>query len=421
MYPNQQTTSDKIIKAFEQNSKLAMMMVVGLAQGGKTGAMLANSLDFMKHPTMSIPPENIFLITGFSSVEWENQTRARLPPALQPNVFHRNKLARGFQKAVKDKTNVLILIDEVQIAAGKTHTLANVFKTLGYLDVENLLKKKIRIVQFSATPNGTLYDGMDTLEGHYAITKLEAAPGYHGVQHFMDTGRIHQYKPLCGNGYEKDTVEELKKTIEKTYKTPRYHVIRTPTGLAQYEVVVNLFGGRGKDGERKDGVFSEKDYGYVLYDMEHLSRTHSIRGQTVSEIDYMLRQKPTKHIFILLKEKARCSKTFQKEHIGVWYERYTETPMDDVIVQGLLGRAGGYDDPGDSIIYTCMRSAEDYLALWNSDFDRTCEWTSRSTTKKDAEVTSRGTWVSLVDKKSPPKSADAKSADAKSVDTSPAQ
>ena len=70
--------------------------------------------------------------------------------------------------------------------------------------------------------------------------------------------------------------------------------------------------------------------------------------------------------------------------------------MDDVIVQGLLGRAGGYDDPGDSIIFTSIQSAEDYLALWDSDFDKSCDWTSRTTKLELDEVVSKGTWVSLV-------------------------
>lgn len=398
IYPNQRAASARVVNAFEHNSELAMMMVVGLAQGGKTGAMLACSQDFMNHSTLGVPPENIYFITGFSSVEWEEQTKARLPPSLQNNVYHRNKLPRGFKNSIQDKTNVLILIDEVQIAAGKTHTLAKVFETLGFLDMEYLVKKKIKVVQFSATPNGTLYDGMDTLTHHYAITKLEASEGYHGVQHFMDHGRIFQYKPLCGSEYEKDTLIELKKEIETRYQTPRYHVIRTPTGLSQYEVVINMFGTRNSQGKRSDFIFSEEEFKYVFYDMENLSKSYIIpqTGEIVSEIDYMLHSPPKKHTFIFLKEKARCSKTFPKKHIGVWYERYTKTPMDDIIVQGLLGRAGGYDDPGDSIIYTCVKSAEDYLELWNSNFDRSCCWVSRTTSMKEDEVASKGTWVALV-------------------------
>jgi hypothetical protein len=397
VYPNQQAASDKITEAFEKNSKLAMMMVVGLAQGGKTGAMLATSMNFMKHKKMGIPPENIYLITGFSSVDWEVQTRDRLPEKLRPNVFHRNKLGRGFKNSVKGKSNVLILIDEVQIAAGVEHTLSKVFEQLGYLDVDFLLKNKIKVVQFSATPNGTLYDGMDTLNEHYAITKLEASEGYHGVRHFYDNGRLKPFNPLSGSQYDPESLKELKQTIEESYSSPRYHMIRTPTGLGQYEVIVNMFGDRDADGKRKDdGIFDEEKYATIMYDMDNHSKTHKIRGEDVSEIDYILKTKPVKHTFILLKEKARCSKTFPKTHIGVWYERYTENPMDDVIVQGLLGRAGGYDDPGDSIIFTSIQSAEDYLALWDSDFDKSCDWTSRTTKIVEEEVVSKGTWVSLV-------------------------
>lgn len=396
VFPNQQAASDKVIEAFEKNPKLAMMMVIGLAQGGKTGAMLATSIDFMKHTTMGIPAENIYIITGFSSVDWEVQTKARLPQQLRPNVYHRNKLDRGFKDSIQGKSNVLILIDEVQIAAGRTHTLSKVFESLGFLDVEYLLKKKIKVVQFSATPNGTLYDGIDTLNEHYAITKLEASKGYHGVRHFYDNDRLKQFKPLSGSQYDPESMEELKSIIEANYPTPRYHIIRTPTGLGQYEVIVNMFGVRDANGKRIDGIFDEDSYDSIMYDMENYSNTYKINGETIAEIDYVLKKAPKKHTFVFLKEKARCSKTFPKTHIGIWYERYTENPMDDVIIQGLLGRAGGYDDPGDSIIFTSIQSAEDYLTLWDSNFDKTCDWTSRTTKKTEEEVVSKGTWVSLV-------------------------
>ena len=46
VFPNQQAASDKVIEAFEKNPKLAMMMVIGLAQGGKTGATVGNKYRF---------------------------------------------------------------------------------------------------------------------------------------------------------------------------------------------------------------------------------------------------------------------------------------------------------------------------------------------------------------------------------------
>ena len=78
--------------------------------------------------------------------------------------------------------------------------------------------------------------------------------------------------------------------------------------------------------------------------MENLLKSYIIPKleDIVSEIDYMPFSYKT-YVY-LLKEKARCSKTFPKKHIGVWYG-VIRKPLDDIIVQGLLGRAG-CDDPG---------------------------------------------------------------------------
>ena len=112
--------------------------------------------------------------------------------------------------------------------------------------------------------------------------------------------------------------------------------------------------------------------------------------------------------FIFVKEKARCAKTFPKKYDGNWNERYTNKAKDDVIIQGLLGRAGGYDDPGDSLIYTNIRSVRDYIDLWDSQFAPTCEWICNSTklvetpndnNNDDDEVrstVSKGTWLKLI-------------------------
>ena len=76
---------------------------------------------------------------------------------------------------------------------------------------------------------------------------------------------------------------------------------------------------------------------------------------------------------------ARCAKTFSKKYIGVWYERHVNCFNDDVVIQGFLGRATGYDDNGDSIVFTNIDSIERYIDLWNSDFSDDIKWNSNST------------------------------------------
>jgi hypothetical protein len=102
-----------------------------------------------------------------------------------------------------------------------------------------------------------------------------------------------------------------------------------------------------------------------------------------------VKEKPTEHTFIFIKEKLRCAKTIENKNlVGVYYERYTgSVPDDDVIIQGMLGRATGYNDNGDSIIYTNIPSIDKYRKLLESNFDdRTINWISSSTVMRNNKI-----------------------------------
>ena len=84
------------------------------------------------------------------------------------------------------------------------------------------------------------------------------------------------------------------------------------------------------------------NYNYCSYpengDIEDLSRT--------------LSNKPDKHTIIFILEMLRCAKSVVKTHLGVCYERYPNYIDDSVSCQGLFCRCTGYDDNGQSIIFT---------------------------------------------------------------------
>ena len=76
----------------------------------------------------------------------------------------------------------------------------------------------------------------------------------------------------------------------------------------------------------------------------------------------------------------RCAKTLIKINKGVSYERYSISPDDTTIIQGLVGRDTGYDNNGISICYTNIPSIEKYEKLWESGFeDKTIRWNSKTT------------------------------------------
>ena len=78
---------------------------------------------------------------------------------------------------------------------------------------------------------------------------------------------------------------------------------------------------------------------------------------------------PEKHTFLFIKEKARCAVTFvRKDLIGILYERLPKSPKSDVIVQGLAGRACGYDVDDGIIVFTDVDSIKCYVKMLNSGF-----------------------------------------------------
>ena len=84
------------------------------------------------------------------------QTKERFPPSMSANIFHRNNFKKLI--AMQHKTNILLILDEVQIAFKLGQTTFNLFNQLGFYDLHNLFQKNIKIVSFTATPNQLVQD-----------------------------------------------------------------------------------------------------------------------------------------------------------------------------------------------------------------------------------------------------------------------
>ena len=365
---DQRLSGQAILKSFSDYSDLLMVLGIGLTQSGKTGVMYSCIEEFTKPSPISVPIDNIFIITGLSSTEWKGQTQGRIPEILRKNVFHRPDLKTKFRKSMEDKSNILIMIDEVQVACNKKQTIAKEFEEIGLLEMGFLLEHDVKIVEFSATPNGTLHDSKSWGD-HSKVIRILPGEGYISCSDLNEQGRVRQYKNLCDSPESINNIKEIREIINEM--TPKYHFIRTKKSIDQCKTIENF-----------KEVFGE-DVDYLIYDSETSSALN---------IDHKLLKRPSMHTFIFLKELARCAKTFRKEHIGIWYERYTNTVLDDVIIQGLLGRATGYDDNGVSIIFSNIESIRRYEELLNSDFSDKAKWRSNSTCiSTDGITRSRGT------------------------------
>lgn len=377
-YDNQRRCAKEIDLKF-QNKQVIATMVIAKTQSGKTGTMIEFLRQYICESKTPIPIDNIYIITGLSSTEWKEQTLTRFPDCLSSRIFHRNNLLdREFISQLLDKDNVLLIMDEVQIAAREKQTIYNMFLRSALYDKDRLLRQDIKILEFTATPDGTIY-GVQDWGSHGAVIKMDPARGYVGCDDLLIQKRVREWKDLlCYNAMtgaidvEKAVrhIGEIKDVID-TYSRPLYHIIRTG-GAAKSDDAVSNF----------KLVFPS-----MKYKMYH---SNSEIGDINKEL---LDIPPEKHTFIFIKERLRCAKTLSKKHLGVVYERFATEPNDTVIIQGLLGRLTGYDDTGQTICFTNCDSIYRYKKLYESSFqDRSIQWISNTTTKKNGNTGSAGTY-----------------------------
>ena len=377
IFENQEIIASRVVTSFK-NRKIINIMVVSKTQSGKTGSMCATIKQYLEHTSNLIPIENIYIITGLSSCEWKEQTKERMPESIQTRVFHRCELPNTFVDEIKDKQNILIIMDEIQVAAKKGQTIYKTFKNAGLLNKCKLYENDIKILEYTATPDGTIYDLM---KWNDASTKIlaDVGDGYTSSYNLLQMGRVKQYKELCG--YDKETGELDEKVFENTkeikndianYVNPLYHIIRTKNGPEQDLTIQNF-----------KHTFNADNYDFIKYDRE----------SEIEDINKTLIMKPERHTFIFIKEKLRCAKTLKKKYIGILYDRYSKNPDDTTIIQGLVGRDTGYDNNGISICYTNTDSINRYEKLWKSNFeDKTIKWNSKTTKYTNGILSGKNTF-----------------------------
>jgi len=352
IFPSQDHFGKEISNIFLDRSMLTIL-ALALTQSGKTGSMLGVIKHCMATPSLALPLSNIFIITGYSSVQWAEQTRERFPPEMAGQIFHRNQF-NSFVKKVRDKKNVLIIIDEIQIAFGENQSIHNAFRQACIMDKEDLYKKDIKIVHFTATPRNTEQFKRSSFS---KIIFMMPPPGYISVFQLLETNRIRFYKDLAGllehdysgvswkdpstalpvNPDVYDNIREISDYMDK----PKYHIIRTGRTYSHDVTILNfmkVFPGCA--------FVSEMD----------------------TDLDILL-TKPYVHTFVFIKDKLRCAKTLHKEHLGVLYDRKTNVSFMNSIIQGLAGRLTGYHNNQNSVVFTNPIMIRKYHHLWTTQFE----------------------------------------------------
>jgi hypothetical protein len=364
------------------NLEILSVLIIALTQSGKTGLIIALIRQFyLDNKNTDIMTENIYIITGLSDVDWKNQTADRLPGCLKDRVYHRNNLLgrNGFVDDIQNKTNVLIIIDEIQVAAKEEQTIHRAFRDAGLMDKQYLFLNDIKIVQLSATPDGVIIDSKKWGECSTCL-KLKPGPGHLSCFDLLQQNRCHQSENLycTNNKKEYDAVASIQNTkrylkfvkqVERSQRHSLFHIIRADNG------------------ERGDIIktnFKKCLQNITFMDYDQNSQI---------DLDEIMLHEPIFTTIIFIKEKLRCSKTIEnKDFLGSVYERKSNKINDSCIIQGLLGRVTGYNCNDFTICFTDIKTIKIYQELWNSNFESNSKWNSNTTVFTNGKLKSRKTF-----------------------------
>lgn len=353
IYLNQERLARRMLEAFEENEDLLYLAVVAPTQSGKTGSMIALINHFVSMGY--VPIDNVFIITGLSDKMWKAQTGDRCPECLRGRVFHLNDLTGKFMEQIKGKEDVLLIIDELHIAANQDQTLSRVFSKVGLSDPDYCYGHNIKFVEYSATPGSFIKDRKLT-ENRFKIIRDDPPPNYVGPIELLNRGSL---RPITDLSKRPNVVDLFKFIMENFWDQPKYHFIRLHKKKEKSEMV-------------QDNI-SElcMEYSEIFNTMPS---TFSQDGN-VDDIEALLSVTPRKHTFIFLKDKVGCAKTIEnKQHIGVWVSRFSNKYSAGPVIQDL--RLTGYNVPDDVIVFCNLELIQHYKRWWESNlnvsFDALC-------------------------------------------------
>ena len=214
------------------------------------------------HP---VPLDRVFIFTPHSSREWILQTRQRFPSVLHDNIGHRNNIKQIVSR-IRNKRNVLLILDEVQIAFQIGQSTFNLFHQLGFYQPNNLFLNDIKIVSFTATPTQLPQDFL-AWKQYATIQKMDVPESYISHKTLLHQNRLFQMKDLtCFDNVTQSVRSEAYDNIREilpfvlNMDSPKFHIIRTPRAKLHHVTIRNF---------------------------QHVFKTHNFNARLISEADVM--------------------------------------------------------------------------------------------------------------------------------------
>jgi len=349
-FDNTDYVVEQIISIFLLKS---VILLVTPTQFGKTTFIFWTIYEMVS--CHDVPTDNVFIMTAMLSNDWKKQTKSRMLPCIQKNVWHNSDIRNldnkaKLKKAVESNQPVLVVIDEVHIGSSTSNTIFTIFKWLSKLSTPQqvfnyLFQNKVKFLLVSATPDSFVDSVLTNSKDCSlvcAFSLLHPPSEYVWHKTFLDHNRISSTDSLLNETFFEEIIQRI-----KSYSQPLYHVVR-PNSL-EYRCVVKSFKNHFK-------VIEYNNKNWI-----HLTKT--------------LEKKPKFHTIILLKEMLRVAQTMCIKNVGVLVDRCVKdctSVNSSTVCQSLVGRASGHDKLkyiNQIYIYSYVNASKKYVALWESNFN----------------------------------------------------
>jgi hypothetical protein len=344
-YPNQQEAANTIIEHFASGKHVVVL--VAQPGVGKTGVALETAYRLATHADedLCVLTKDCYSHSGMNDKEWTRQYTASMLPSLRGHVTHRSKIKNELAE-LSALTNGFVTTDECHIASDKRMTQSKILKEAGLLSIDNLVVKRNKLLNISATPEGILIDATRWGE-KAALVILKPGEHYKGFQVMLDEQRIRNAPELTTLAH----VDRLLRLFEDRYATSTKRFF--PFRGVDPDVIVHMYTvaiGLGWDIIRHDS------------------------DEPVEHIDRMMSSAPAKHTIILIKDFWRASKRVIRTHVGGSYEKPPKARNTSATSQGLTARfcdtfvyTGDWLTPDLRPIHYCdIGAIEEYLEWFNS-------------------------------------------------------
>jgi hypothetical protein len=257
------------------------------------------------------------------------------------NIFHNPDMINDLRKKNKKRLrNAIVFHDESHLATFNISVVNKFLQNYGIglngLSNDDMIKNNLFYISVSATPYEEIIANNVNIS-RKNIVVLHVGEGYKGVKYFKENGLLKQAFPITS-----ETTEKLKTILKTKYNQNKYCIVRL----------------NSRNNVNTNDIVPE-GWDHITYYQKDTYNINDVLSKT-----------PTRPTIIFIKNKMKQSFQLKTKNISMMFDRVLSKTNENrtaMIIQGLIGRASGYNKP-DIDIYTDLVNIDYHIQYMNNEY-----------------------------------------------------